>query len=233
MFKKIFGTILCFYSSFLLAAGVVPQASIVIVESAEGEAVIDVENTDNFPVLLITKIEDLEDDTEELVAVLPPVARVEGNGIQTIRFIVTAAKPITEERLKRVTFEGVPPRDGSAENQVRVSFRQNLPLLIRPAGLAKDLEPWRHLTWHINQGNLVLKNNSPYIVRFISTEVAILPSMQKYNLPHHYILPHKSFTLESNKSLSSIGNQQVQFLPATTWGFSTDKPYTSKLLTTP
>ncbi|MEY0301139.1 fimbria/pilus chaperone family protein [Providencia manganoxydans] len=211
------------------AAGMVPQSSIVVIEESDGEGNIDIKNTDKYPSLLITKIEDLEDDKEELITVYPPVARVEGNEIQTVRFLITSKTPLKTERLKRVTFEGVPPKNGELEKEINVTFKQNLPVIIRPAGLAQNLTPWEGLTWEYKNNQFIVTNPSPYIVRFISPNITVLPSGQKLTLPKSYILPHQSFNLSGNENVNIKNADKIRFYPATTWGFSTDKYYDAAL----
>ena len=75
------------------------------------------------------------------------MARVEPGESQLVRFILQSDKPLTTERLRRVTFEGIQPKDGSSTAQVSVTLAQDLPIVISPKGLKKDLEPWKHLNW--------------------------------------------------------------------------------------
>lgn len=220
---------LFFFSTVSLAAGMVPQNPIVMIEESDGEGNIDIKNTDKYPSLLITKIENLEDDKEELITVYPPVTRVEGNETQTIRFLITTKMPLKTERLKRVTFEGVPPKNGELEKEINVTFKQNLPVIIRPAGLAQNLAPWEGLTWEYKNNQFTVTNPSPYVVRFISPNITVLPSGQKFILPKTYILPHQSFDLSVSQNINIKNADKVRFYPATTWGFSTNKYYDAPL----
>ncbi|MEX6160278.1 fimbria/pilus chaperone family protein, partial [Providencia manganoxydans] len=204
-------------------AGMVPQSSIVIIEEEDGEGNIDIKNTDKYPSLLITRIENIEEDPEELITVYPPVARVEGNDTQTVRFLITTKEPLKVERLKRATFEGVPPKNSDLGKEINVTFKQNLPVIIRPAGLARNLTPWKELNWKIENNQLIVNNPSPYIVRFISPNVTLIPGGQTYTLPKSYILPHSSFSLTSNNKVENVKGKNVRIYPATTWGFATGK----------
>ncbi len=128
------------FSATALASGAVPDSSVVIVEGADGEGSINVKNTDPYPVLLLTQLENIPEDSENLLTVTPPAARVEPGKSQSVRFLLTSKEPLKTERLKRVTFEGVPPQQ-KGKSEVRMTVRQNLPLIIRPAGLARDEAP--------------------------------------------------------------------------------------------
>lgn len=209
--------------SSLWAAGMVPQSSIIIIEESDGEGNIDVRNTDDFPNLLVTKIENIEEDKDELITVFPPVSRVEANDTQTVRFMITTKEPIKIERLKRVIFEGIPPKNSELNKEVNVTFSQNLPILIRPAGLAKNLSPWEGLNWKVEGKNIIVKNPSPYVVRFISPNVELLPSKKIVTLPKTYILPGQTLVLDGADTSSSINNKTIRYYPATTWGFSAGK----------
>lgn len=196
----------------------VPQASVVIVEQSEGESAINVQSTDDFPNLLLTTIENIPEDSAPLVSVLPPVARVEAGKAQRVRFIMTSQDQLKTERLKRVTFEGVPPqKEGSQET--RISIIQNLPMIIRPAGLKKDLEPWKHLVWKIKGGKLELSNPSPYVVR-LGQNVETLPDKTSWALPNAYVLPGQQLTILPGERKSIGAPNKIRISPATTWGFS-------------
>lgn len=209
------------------ATGMVPETSVVIVEQSDGEGAINIKNTDAFPVLLLTTLENTADDKETLLSVTPPAARVEPGKTQRVRFIVTSKEPLKTERLKRVTFEGVPPQQ-KGKNEVRMTVRQNLPVLIRPAGLEKDLAPWKHLSWKQNGNSLTVSNPSPYVVR-LGQGVQTLPDNTHWTLPNSYVLPGQTLTITPNDNKKASTAQQVRISPATTWGYtvnSYDAPLT-------
>jgi P pilus assembly chaperone PapD len=212
---------LCLFSAGASATGMVPETSVVIVEQADGEGAINIKNTDAFPVLLLTTLVDTADDKESLLAVTPPAARVEPGKTQRVRFIVTSKTPLKTERLKRVTFEGVPPQQ-KGKNEVRMTVRQNLPVIIRPAGLEKDFAPWKRLKWTLSGDALTVSNPSPYVVR-LGTEVQTRPDNSAWMLPNSYVLPGQTLTLKPNGGNKKQGApQQVRISPATTWGYTVD-----------
>ncbi|EJQ0601877.1 fimbria/pilus periplasmic chaperone [Salmonella enterica] len=205
------------------ATGMLPESSVVIVEEGDGEGAINLQNTDSFPVLLLTELQDIEQNTEKLLVVTPPVARVEPGKTQRVRFILTAKTPLKTERLKRVVFEGVPPQEKN-RNVVRMTVRQNLPVIIRPAGLARDEAPWKRLIWTLKAGGLSVKNPSAYVVR-LGQGVTTLPDQVTWMLPNTYVLPGQQLTLtrQSKRGDASAGAaSKVRISPATTWGFTVD-----------
>ncbi|MEI7409911.1 fimbria/pilus chaperone family protein [Pectobacterium aroidearum] len=202
------------------ATGMLPESSVVIVEGSDGEGAINLKNTDAFPVLLLTTLQDIEHDQEKLLIITPPAARVEPGKTQRVRFMLTTKTPLKTEHLKRVIFEGVPPQEKDG-NVVRMTVRQNLPVIIRPAGLARDEAPWKRLVWSLKEGKLSVHNPSPYVVR-LGVGVTTLPNRSNWMLPHAYILPGQQLTLTSEvKQTSGVANR-VQISPATTWGFTVD-----------
>ncbi|AZE56898.1 Beta-fimbriae chaperone protein [Pseudomonas synxantha] len=202
------------------ATGVVPETSVVIVEQDDGEGAINVQNTDAFPVLLLTRLIDIPDDPETLLIVTPPAARVEPGKTQRVRFIMTSKEPLKTERLKRVTFDGVPPQK-KGKSEVRTTVRQNLPVIIRPAGLERDLAPWKQLTWKVNDNSLTVNNPSPYVVR-LGQGVQTLPDKTRWILPNAYVLPGQTLTVTPEGGKTMGVAQQVRISPATTWGYTVD-----------
>lgn len=201
------------------ATGMVPETSVVIVEQKDGEGAINVKNTDVNPVLLVTTLKNIKDDNvTSLLSVTPPAARVDSNKNQRVRFIMTDKTPLKTERLGRVIFEGVPPQK-KGENVVRMTVRQNLPVLIRPAELPRDDAPWKRLVWKHNGNQLTVSNDSPYVVR-LNQAVQTLPDNVTWSLPESYILPGQHLTLKPDEGKKSSTANSVRLAPATTWGYA-------------
>ncbi|UUW17349.1 fimbria/pilus chaperone family protein [Serratia ureilytica] len=215
---KVGAVALCLSSAYSHATGMVPETSVVIVEQEDGEGAINIKNTDAFPVLLLTTLENTKDDSETLLTVTPPATRVEPGKTQRVRFMLTSKTPLKTERLKRVTFEGVPPQQ-KGKNEVRMTVRQNLPVIIRPAGLEKDLAPWKHLTWKQSGDSITVSNPSPYVVR-LGQGVQTLPDNTNWTLPNSYVLPGQTLTIKPDGNKKPGAARQVRISPATTWGYT-------------
>jgi len=151
----------------------------------------------------------------------PPVARVEAGAVQQVRFILQSAVPLQTERLKRVIFEGINPVSGSDGARVNLGVRQNLPVILRPAGLPVEREPWKRLTWTATAEGLQVSNPSPYVVR-LAKAIVPLPGTRAVDLPRTYILPGErlSVGLPLSSTLRIMG---VRIFPATTYGFAVDQ----------
>ena len=212
------GTLAWFPPQLAQADGMVPDTSVVIVNEANGEASVSVTNTDDSLVLLHVTLENIPEDTEPLVFVTPPLARVEPSRTQLIRFILQSEKPLLTQRLKRVIFEGIPQGKPVAEAghaRVGVTVRQNLPVILHPAGLAPNRTPWTDLRWSLQDGQLTVSNQTPYVVR-LAQELQMLPSGDRAMLPRTYLLPGDRISV----SVPARTATQVRFQPATVYGFA-------------
>lgn len=201
------------------ASGMLPETSVVIVNEADGEASMNVKNTDAAATLLYTSIQNLPEDKEPLLVVSPPVARVEPDQTQLVRFILQLKEPLKTQRLKRVIFEGIPQKGPDGGVKVTMNVRQNLPLIVHPKNLPLNREPWKLLSWSIDGNTLVMKNDSAYVVRFAQS-VALLPSMAETDMGRTYILPGEKLTGQIKGS--TAGATAVRLSPATVYGFSVD-----------
>ena len=206
----------CLLASFnALAVGMVPDTSLLIVNEDEQGASMDVKNTDADAQLLYTKIIDLPDDPKPGLIVTQPVVRVEGGKTQRVRFVMKgSAEPLKVEHFKRVIFTAIPQRE---KNKVKVVFSQNLPVIIHPAGLAVNIEPWKELTWQIKNGNVVVENKTPYIVR-LEQKVKLMASGTFAHLAKTYILPGETLTATASNKISP-SEKQIEIYPATRYGY--------------
>ncbi len=209
--------------AFLLTApaqadGMVPNTSVVIVNEADGEASVSVTNTDANLALMHVTLENIPEDSEPLVFVTPPLARVEAGKTQLVRFILQTEKPLLTQRLKRVIFEGIPQGKPAAEAgraRVGVTVRQNLPVILHPKSLPPNRKPWTDLQWSLSDGQLTVRNDTPYVVR-LSQEVQLLPSGGNAMLPKTYVLPGERISIKAPEGAAT----QVRFQPATVYGFA-------------
>ena len=191
------------------ADGMVPDTSVVIVYEQEGEASVSVTNTDNQLALLHVTLEDIPEDTEPLLVVTPPLSRVEPGKSQLVRFIFQDQQPLKSQRLKRVVFEGMPkgrPATEAGHARVGVTVRQNLPVIIHPKGLATNRTPWTGLTWHLQNNELQVHNDTPYVVR-LAQELRLLPGDGRAMLPRTYVLPGERLRVSaaSSRTFRRIG----------------------------
>lgn len=203
-----------FYSVNGFATGMVPETSVLLVDAKNGEASMNVTNTDSLPSLLYTNIVDLPDSDKSVrLIVSQPVVRVEGGRVQRMRFLLQTSAPLKYEQLKRVTFEGIPPKE-KGKDRVSVTVRQDLPVIIHPAGLVEETQPWKFLEWKKEGDRLILSNPSDYVVRMTQV-IKTLPSNKTGALNKTYMLPHTSTTVK----LPTATDTQIEFYPASRYGY--------------
>ncbi|MGE8150673.1 fimbria/pilus chaperone family protein [Pseudomonas vancouverensis] len=212
------GTLAFLLCGHVLADGMVPDTSVIIVNEADGEASVTVTNTDASLALLHVTLEDIPEDKEPLLFVTPPLARVDPSKSQLVRFILQTSNPLTTQRLKRVIFEGMPqdrvaPEAGHA--RVGVTVRQNLPVIIHPKGLAQNRTPWTGLSWRLEKDQLSVHNPTPYVVR-LAQELLLLPGNGSALLPRTYVLPGETLSVTATGSAATT----VRLQPATVYGFA-------------
>lgn len=208
------------------AAGMVPETSLLFINEADQGASMNVKNTEEKPLLLYTSITDVPGDTGTHLIATQPVVRVEGGQTQTVRFVLQTDAPLKVEHMKRVVFEGIPQKT-PGQNKIGISIRQDLPVLIHPAGLAEVQDAWTLLSWKGKGNTITLSNTSPYVVRFQPVAV-LLPSKTMVRLPKAYILPGQVMNIDAGKSIA--GNDKVQISPLSRYGVQIDK-YTTTLAT--
>lgn len=170
-----------------------PKTSLVLIQEESGGGSINVTNTDDQDALLYVKVIDLPDDKLPQLIVTQPVMRVAAGQTQRVRFVLTSDRPLTTEHLKRVTFEGIPLTIGG-NNSVSISIRQNLPVIIHPAGLAKNNAPWKNLRWLVKQGKLTIHNPDAWVVR-LAPNFTLMPGNKKVALDKSYILPGETIAV--------------------------------------
>ena len=209
---------LSFFPCTLLAAGMVPESPLVFIQASEGGGTINVKNTDSGPALLYTSVKNLQEDKSE-VNIIPtqPIIRVEGGKVQQVRFVLEGAEKIQVQQLKRVVFEGIPERKLGV-NQVAMTIRQDLPLIIHPKGLPNVNDPWTRLEWSVKGATLTVSNPSPYVVR-LDPKVVLLPSNTPGTLAKTYLLPGQSMPVIFKTGAVHSADSQVTLFPATRYGF--------------
>ncbi|WON84963.1 fimbria/pilus periplasmic chaperone [Chromobacterium haemolyticum] len=105
---KIMPMLFFVFVNVVLAAGMQPETTLVLLDETDGSGSILVKNTDNYPLLLYSKIENLPERNEKDVMIMltPPVARVEPGDQQQVRFMLVNKKGLQTQQMKRVILKG-------------------------------------------------------------------------------------------------------------------------------
>lgn len=212
------GVLLCF-NSVAHADGMLPETTVVVLYEAQGEATINIKNTDPGPALLHSVVENVPEDVEPLLIVTPPITRVEAGETQLVRFIATLKEPLKTQRLKRVSFEGIPQARGPGGATIGITLRQNLPLILHPKDLPVHDTPWELLKWKRAGKSLTVHNDSAYVVR-LEPQVQLLPQGGLATLPRTYVLPGEALAVQVDGALEGVTGVEIR--PATLYGFSAD-----------
>lgn len=209
-----------FLSSMAVADGMQPETTVIILNEEDGEATLNIKNTDPGPALLHSVIQNIPEDLEPLLVVTPPITRVEAGDTQLVRFISTNKTPLKTQRLKRVSFEGIPEARAPGGATIGITLRQSLPLILHPKGLPRHDAPWQLLTWTREADQLRVHNNSAYVVR-LGMEIQLHPQKSLATLPRTYLLPGEALTVESADPVAGV--VAVEIRPATVYGFVVDR----------
>lgn len=212
-------TVCVFFTAAAVADGMQPETTVVVLYEEDGEATINIKNTDAQPALLHSVVENVPDDLEPLLIVTPPIMRVEAGDTQLVRFISTLKAPLKTQRLKRVSFEGIPQARPEGGATIGITLRQNLPLILHPQGLPRHHTPWELLQWKRAGERLTVHNDSAYVVR-LAPDVRLLPQGILATLPRSYILPGEVLALKVDSPLAGVAEVEIE--PATVYGFSAD-----------
>lgn len=214
--------LLAFFLPFVVQAqGLSLESQVVLINAGDGEGVMTLKNTDTQPILLYSSVETVEQDPVERVLVTPPVARIEPGESQVVRFILKNGEQLTTEKFARAIFEGIPP--ASKSNTLRLTIRQNVPLIIHPASLVENDKPWEFLTLSKkDNGDIAVKNAGPYVVR-LSTDILILPGNAHARLPRNYLLPGETVNaVQAVAAPSAITATSAKISPASLYGVLLD-----------
>lgn len=197
------------------------ETSVVVVNADTGEGTLSIKNEDTIPLLLITKLENLPEDPESMLLVTPPVARIEPTNSQVVRFLLKKNTTLKTERMMRVSFESVAPKE---LGKVRIGINQNIPVIIRPLNLPQDDQPWKHLDWQLSGDQMTVTNPSPYVVRLAQT-MQLVPAGTVI-LPRTYLLPGESLKISVPPKVKN--SRSVKIEPASLYGYILP-PYEMKI----
>ncbi|AYM93294.1 MULTISPECIES: fimbria/pilus chaperone family protein [Serratia] len=218
-FKTILTILVIFGMSFQsLAVIMKPETSMVFVDEDGGS--INVKNTSDKDALLYVKVYDLPNarQTQPKLLVTQPVTRVGAGKTQRVRFIVSGDLPLKTEYMKRVIFEGIPPKSDAASNKIGINIRQDIPIIIHPKALPLVAEPWKNLKWTVVNESLQVSNPSPYVVR-LNQNISVAPSGKKLTLKNAYILPGEKLTLTLDDKSTLSGSDAVTIQTMSKYGY--------------
>lgn len=181
------GMLALLMSPLLQASTLLPEKPVVVIDEAAGGGSIIIKNSDSMPMMLFSKVTDLDDDPLPRVVTAQPVVRLEPGQSQRIGFLLDNKAALDREHIKRISFEGFSVSQND-QNAATPLARQELPMLIVPTKLDKNIVQEQHLIWSAKHRKLTVTNTSLQVIRLIP-EIMLLPDNMPATLPKTYILP--------------------------------------------
>jgi len=214
------------HTGLVCATGVQPESTVIFISESDGIAQMAVRNTEDIPMLLNVEVIELTGDSTIGIFAMPSVARIEPGGNQLVRFSMQKpAVPLSVQHMKRVAFEGIPGLDtrhsSFANSQVRINVRQIIPVIISPAALEQDIEPWKRLTASIAGPRFIeISNPSPFVVR-LQSGLSGGPGtgIRISDLQDTYILPSQKIRVAYRKDDPLQAFSSITINPASPWGY--------------
>lgn len=183
----------------------------IILPQSEKRVSFNIQNVSSSPILLVTKLLDLDgQDYSKHILISPPITRIDAGQSQQVNFVLKDGIRLDHEVLLKASFEGV---SQAAENTAKMPVRQDIGFLIQPASVPQNKTPWEGLTFKVAQNHLIVSNPSKHVVR-MAPQLTLLPGNKTVPLPHFYMLPGQSEQVDISGSPTS-----VTIIPLSRYGF--------------
>ncbi|HGH0375346.1 TPA: fimbria/pilus chaperone family protein [Yersinia enterocolitica] len=187
------------------------ESTTVILKESEGRASFTIDNTSANPILLVTKLIDIDGkDFSKQILISPPVTRIDAGQSQQVNFVLKKGAVLDNEVLLKAAFEGVEQVSGNA---TVMPIRQEIGFLIQPSAVPQIKNPWEELVFSASGNNLTIKNPGKHVVR-LGPQVVLVPSNEVVPLGNPYIMPgtSKQFSIKSSPT-------SVKVTPLSRYGF--------------
>ncbi|KVK89283.1 fimbrial protein [Burkholderia ubonensis] len=191
-----------------IAAGVVLNASqaqastfalestTVILDEREGRTAFNVKNTGEKPLLLLSKVEDLDDgNLSGRILVSPPITRIDPGQSQQVNYVLKKGTTLNQEAMLKASFEGVTQ---SVQSGMAMPVRQEIGLIVQSKAVPQSKTPWQELKLSIEGDELAMVNSGKQVIR-LAPQVSLKPGGQKVNLGKAYLMPGETrqFSIDS------------------------------------
>jgi len=184
----------------------------VILNASEQRKVFNVRNTGKEPILLATRVTDIDGSSKisQHVMTSPPITRIEPQQSQQINFVLKNDVNISHETLLKVSFQSI---GETKKNTTKMPVRQEIAMLIVPADMMVSPSPWDALVVKQQNNHLTLSNTGRQVIR-LSRNFTALPGNEIYNLEQFYLRPGESKTVTTKQSVD-----EIRISPLSRYGF--------------
>lgn len=206
---------------FLLVASALASASTfrlesmtIILDERDGRSSFNVTNSGEDPILLLTKLEDLNGEKfAENILVTPVITRIDPGQSQLVNFELKRGVPLDRERMLKASFEGVAQR---VTNGTSMPIRQEIGFIVQPKSIPPIASPWEELKIKLDANTIEISNPGRRVVR-LGPSLTLQPSGSVVALEHAYIMPGERVTRPIDSGMGITG---ISITPLSRFGFA-------------
>jgi fimbrial chaperone protein len=176
-----------FAVSHAMAATFALESTTVILDERETQVAFNVKNEGDQPLLLVTKVDNLDDSKlAGRILISPPITRIDPGMSQQVNFSLKKGEPLDREVMLKASFEGVEQK--TKESGMVMPVRQEIGFLVQPVAVPKVSAPWQDLKFSADGDALVVENPGKHVIR-LSRTLTLTPGNQTVNLDNAYLMP--------------------------------------------
>ncbi|WP_430390128.1 fimbria/pilus chaperone family protein [Dyella sp. 20L07] len=195
-----------------MAATFTLESTTVVLEEREGKVAFNIKNDGEQPLLLVSKVENLDDaNVAGRILISPPITRIDPGMSQQVNYVLKKGESLDREVMLKASFEGVTPK--ATDSAMVMPVRQEIGFLIQPAAVPKSDAPWKDLKLSGDGGALVIENPGKHVIR-LSRTLTVMPGEQTVNLDHAYLMPGEKQRIAVTQRPVSVG-----ITPMSRYGF--------------
>ncbi|MDV3467389.1 fimbria/pilus chaperone family protein [Stenotrophomonas sp. C3(2023)] len=190
------------------------ESNTIVLKQADGRVAFTVTNPGDEPMLLLSRLDDLDDAAlADEVLVTPAVTRIDPGQSQVVLFQLKDSAVLEREHMLRASFEGVVQQGGSG---MRMPVRQQIGFIVQPRGVPVELAPWKDLLLEVQGNELVLHNRGRHVVR-MGPDLELDTGAEVEPLDHPYLMPGQTV----RRALKAEGPvRQARIVPLSRSGFA-------------
>lgn len=183
----------------------------IVLEEAQGRTNFTIKNTSSEPILLVSKLEDLDGQKfSQSVLVSPPITRIDAGQSQQVNFVLKQGVKLPHEVMLKASFQGV----GQAkDNAARMPVKQSIGMILQPASVNVSKTPWEDLVLHAEGNELVMRNTGKHVVR-LASQMQTMPGRETLDLGNYYVMSG-----EERRFKVKARPDAVNIVPLSRYGF--------------